>query len=192
MSTLRETFIEILEDNIENMSRKEAKYYIENDAIPDSGSVAGLIMYGETEPIGAQFHSELMELVKDTYGEMEECPSLNDLVWIGWSAMLPEIADEVLKTVRIEIQVPHSMIVAFNEMADGLWVDAYTFVDYCNPQRVGLDTEIAADMEGFTKELQAYVFYKIDDAEDMDAIETACEEIETAYLDDEENVDLVS
>jgi len=192
MKTLRQTFLDILKCNIMGMSREDAKYYIENDAIPDSGSVSGLIMYSETEPIAQEYHSELMKVVKDCYGEVESPISMNDLVWAGWSAMLPEISEEALKTTRVEIKVPNAMIVAFNEMKDGLWIDPSEFVDYCNSQYVGLDPNIAGYMEEFTKELQAYIFHKVDSSIGISEVEEACEAIEEAYLNDEKYVDLVS
>jgi len=190
--SLRQTFLDILEDNIEGMSKKEAEYYIENDAIPESGSVSGLIMYAETEEIGAKYHSELMQIIKDNFGEMDECPSLNDLVWIAWSAMLEEIKEEALKSVRTEIEVPRSVIVAFSEASSGISVDLSMYVDYVNESRVGVDTDVAIDMEEFVAELKAYVFYKVDETEDMNVIESVCEKIEEAYDNDEDYVDLVA
>ncbi len=192
MSTLRETFMQILEDNIEGMSKEEAKYYITNDAIPESGSVSGLIMYTETELIARDHYAELMELIEGIHSHKEGCPSLNDLVWMGWSVMLPRIADEVLGEICIEISVPHSMIVAFSQMTDGIWMVIYEHVADFDDQKVDLETEAASDVETLTKELQAYIFYNIDREEDMDAIEKACEEIEEAYSNDEEYVLLVS
>ena len=191
-NSLKDVFLDILIDNIEDMSREEAIHYIKNDAVPESGSVSGLIMYAETEEIGAKHHSELMEVVANNYGEMSKGLSLNDLVWLGWSAMLPEIEEEALVTTRIRITVPHSMIVALSNMKDNIWVDTGKYVDYANNQMVGIDTEIASEIDLFTREVQAYVFYMVDENESMEDIEAACEAIEEAYLDDEEYVDLES
>ncbi|RLF44395.1 MAG: hypothetical protein DRN17_04525, partial [Thermoplasmata archaeon] len=78
MSNLEDVFKDILRDNIEGMNREEAKYYAENDAIPDAGSVSGLIYYSETEAIARDHYDEITQVVKDAYGPMDECPSLND------------------------------------------------------------------------------------------------------------------
>ncbi len=193
MGCLQEIFKDILRANMEGMNRKEAEYYAENDAIPDSGSVSGLIYYSETEPIAKDNYDELTQTIKDTFGPMDECPSLNDLVWMGWAAMLPDIKDDVIQEIKREIIVPRSMIVAFSEMGDGLFIDAYTFVEeVIGSSTVEIDTGIATDMDDFIKEMQAYVFYKVDESEDMDDIENACLEIEDAYLDNDEYVVLVA
>jgi hypothetical protein len=193
MGCLEEIFKDILRANMEGMSREEAEYYASHDASPESGGVSGLTYYSETEPIAVDNYDDITQVVKDVYGPMDECPSLNDMVWIAWSAMLPNIKGEVIQEIKKEIRVPRSMVIAFSEMGDGLFMDAYTFVEeVIDANSVEIDSSIAGDIEELTREIQAYVFYKIDENEDMDSIEGACLEIESAYLDDDEYVILVA
>lgn len=85
------------------------------------------------------------------------------------------------------------MIVAFSEMGDGLFMDAYTFVEeVIGSNSVEIDTNISTDIDDFIKEMQAYVFYKVDVCEDMDSIENSCIEIEDACLDGDEFVILIA
>ncbi len=92
-----------------------------------------------------------------------------------------------------EIIVPRSMIVAFSEMGDGLFVDAYTFVEeVIGSSTVEIDTGIATDVDDFIKEMQAYIFYRVDESEDMGDIENACLEIEDAYFNNDEYVVLMA
>lgn len=192
MSDLREVFKDILRDNIEGMSRKDARYYVENDAAPYSGSVSGLIYYGDTEPIAKNHHEEISEMIHNNFGSMKECQSLNDMTWMAWGILLPEIAEEVVAEITLEIIVPNAMIVAFSNMGDGLFMDAYTFVDeVINDRRVKIDSSISSDMEAFVHEIQAYIFYEVDSSQDMDEVEEACVLIEGAYIANEEYVELV-
>ena len=192
MNDLRENFKDILRDNISCMDRESARYYVENDAIPESGSVSGLIYYSETESLAREYHDEMVKAIHDSFGPLEKCPTMNDLTWMAWSAILPEIADEVIEENNLEIKVPRAMVVALSEINNGLFMDAYAYVKDISENRVEIDTSIAQDVDDFLNEMKAYIFYKVNSDQDMNEIEDACLEIEQAYIDDEEYVELVA
>lgn len=191
--SLREDFKDILRNNVEGMNRDEAKYYVENDAIPESGSVSGLIYYSETEELARLYHDEMVEVINSNFGQLEKCPTANDLTWIAWSVILPEISDEIIKEIPLEIEVPESMISAFCEFNKGIYMDISDYVeDNIDGKYILINTSISINIEDFIHEMKALVFYKVDNYQDMDNIEDACNSIEEAYLDNEESVELVA
>lgn len=83
---LEETMLNILESNISDYETvEEIKYYMENEAICQNGSVGGLIYYSETNEIFKNYFSEILEMLE--YGKQEtgEMPNFelnaNNLVW---------------------------------------------------------------------------------------------------------------
>ena len=97
---LKDKFKKILLKNIEGMTRDEAEHYIENEAIPSLGNVSGLVYYSETEPLVDDYFEEMVEAIKNYIGEFS-CPSSkNELTWMAWEAILPEIKEEVLAEIQ--------------------------------------------------------------------------------------------
>jgi len=101
MSYLRQIMKDIAIDNIDGMDRDEARYYLENEAIPVSGSVSGLIYYADTEPYAQEFHDEIIELMEEIYDK--EIPSelltLNAMTWFAFEYLLSGMVDEIIEEV---------------------------------------------------------------------------------------------
>ena len=97
--------------NIDGMSEEEARNYLMNNAIPSCGSVSGLIYYSETEPLACEYFDEIIEIMKDVYGNCipSNRLSLNDLAWFAWQYlilgnedMIDEIIEEAIEEGIIE------------------------------------------------------------------------------------------
>jgi len=175
--TLRETFKNILEDNIEDYSKQEAEYYIDNDAIPDAGSVSGLIFYSETEPIAKEFHDEINELIKDAYGE-NACHTLNDMTWIAWSIILPGLKDEVLNEIPTLIKVPPIMFECLSHQTEGIEMDIEDYVLSVNKTQIELYTTAVKPTDAsFAYEIKAYALYNDYNKDSFEDIDYACNEI---------------
>lgn len=65
MTNLHNAIFEEIKNNIEGMTREEAKYWIENDAICVTGSVNGLIYYYDTSAFFDEHEEEILDLAKD-------------------------------------------------------------------------------------------------------------------------------
>ena len=94
--TLFEKLIEIAKNNVEGMSREEAIYWLDNDAIPSIGGVAGLIYYNETEPLSREYYEEIIELMQDA--EVHDL-SLNDMAWFAWDALIFGRGEEIVTRI---------------------------------------------------------------------------------------------
>ena len=91
IETLEDIMMDIALYNIEGMDEKEAKDFLLNDAIPAYGAVTGLIYYKETEPITIQFYNEIIELLRDIYGDCipaQIVENLNSLTWSAWELLV--------------------------------------------------------------------------------------------------------
>lgn len=94
--TLFEKLIEIAKNNIDRMSREEAIYWLDHDAVPSIGGVAGLIYYNETEALSHEYYEEITELMRDA-GVCN--PSLNDMAWFAWNALIFGRGEEIVTRV---------------------------------------------------------------------------------------------
>ena len=102
MKTLKETFYEIALNNIEGLTKSEAKYYLENDALPGVGSVSGLIYINEIEEIFCRYYEELIEVLDEVY----ECiPSKfldkSYLVWSAWELIILHNEENIKEILEI-------------------------------------------------------------------------------------------
>ena len=95
--TLREELIEMAKKEIEGMARKEAIYWLNNDAIPSSGSVTALMYYRDTEPFACRHHDEIVEIMEESDMKLM---TLNDMAWFAWEYYIlgqgEEIIDELM------------------------------------------------------------------------------------------------
>jgi len=84
--TLKEKFFEIALKNIESLTKEEAKYFLENDALPAVGSVSGLIYNYEINEIFCKYYEELIEVLDEIYAGCFPINVLNKsrLVWTAW------------------------------------------------------------------------------------------------------------
>lgn len=48
---LRDDVLDEIKENIEGMTQDEARYWVENDAVCEAGSVSGLIYYHDTKAV---------------------------------------------------------------------------------------------------------------------------------------------
>jgi len=112
MASLKEDLKKIAFDNIEGMNEEEARYFLMNDAIPESGSVGGMIYYSETEPFAQTHYDEIIESLHGVYGKeipSETINSLNNLAWAAWeievlqnSSFIDEIVEEAIEQGIVE------------------------------------------------------------------------------------------
>jgi hypothetical protein len=100
MEELKEKFYEILKYEIKDLNYEEALYYIDNDAIPQTGSVTGLVWYSQTDPIAKEYLDELLPLVVVEYELKPETP--NELVWMAWNILILGKGEEILDELGIE------------------------------------------------------------------------------------------
>lgn len=100
--SLKDELYEIALQNIEGMTEEEARYYLENDAIPASGSVSGLIYYNETEPLACDYYDEIIEIMQEIYGDciLADILTLNNMTWFAWEYLIlgnEEVIDEIIE-----------------------------------------------------------------------------------------------
>ena len=113
IKTLKECMLDIALANIEGMDETEAKYYLEVDAIPSIGSVSGLLYYSETKNISCVFYDEIVDLVKDGYGDVTSSTEvanavfniigdLNNMAWFAWKHHIIDdgFVEEVLEKAK--------------------------------------------------------------------------------------------
>ena len=111
MKTLEEVLVDIALDNIEGLTKEEARYYLSNDAIPAYGSVSGLIYYCETEPLATKYHAEILDWSEECYGEYtpRDLLSLNNMAWfafeyyiLGNESVFEDIIDKAIEDGLLE------------------------------------------------------------------------------------------
>jgi len=91
---MRDELLKMVMEEIDGMSYGEALYYLDNDAIPATGSVTSLIYYCDTESFAKEYHDEIIELMND-WG-MQEPLSLNDMAWVAWEATVLGQGEQIL------------------------------------------------------------------------------------------------
>ena len=91
--------LEIAKENIEGLDYEEALYYLNNDAIPAAGSVTGLIYYSDTEQIAEKYYDEIIDLMKELYGNNipTDLLTLNNMAWFAWEYYILGNGEQVLK-----------------------------------------------------------------------------------------------
>jgi len=90
-NTIKDEMFDIALDEIYGMSEEEAIHYLMNDAIPVTGAVSELIYYSQTEPIAREYHCEIVEMMKDVYGDCIPygcIKSGNDMTWFAWEYLV--------------------------------------------------------------------------------------------------------
>ena len=102
MKTLKEIFYEIALNNIEGLTKSEAKHYLKNDALPSAGSVSGLIYNDEIDEIFYNHYDELIEILNGVY----ECIPLNKLdksylVWSAWELIILHNKENIKEILEI-------------------------------------------------------------------------------------------
>jgi hypothetical protein len=113
MTRLESVFKDLLDEATEGMTKSETLYFIENDAIPDAGSIPGLIY---TDDI-MEIYSENYNDIKDIVGETTECDPVK-MVTAAWFALLSDIGDDVLDE-RVEVVTVPKEIYKFFENEEG-------------------------------------------------------------------------
>ena len=102
--SIEEKMFDIALQEIEGKNEKEAEDYLMYYAIPSSGSVTKLIYHCDTEPIGCEYYSQIMEVAKEMCGERidyEHTKTLNDLVWFAWDVLILENEENIEKIIKI-------------------------------------------------------------------------------------------
>ena len=102
VNTLDDAFLDIALDNIDGLSEKEARYYLSNDAIPEAGSVSGLIYNDDIKSIFSNYYEEIIEKLKELYGN--EIPSdvmseEDEAVYKTWKLTVLGNDDFINKTI---------------------------------------------------------------------------------------------
>ena len=64
-TSLEQAVLQEILDNIEDYTKEEALYWVENDAICVAGSVTGLIYYKDTVAFFDENEEEILDLAKD-------------------------------------------------------------------------------------------------------------------------------
>jgi len=100
--TLKEKMFEIALNNIDGMTEEEAEHYLENDAIPATGSVSGLIYYSETEPITIEYFDDIIEIMKEYHGDCipSEYLSLNNMAWFAFEHYVFHYTTEIIEEAK--------------------------------------------------------------------------------------------
>lgn len=96
MSELRESVKEIILVNIDGMSSDEAKYYIENDARCNTGSVSGLIYYSETIKFFDDNEEEILDLAREYEFDLKPTELgmtgyKNNMAWFAFDVLVDEV-----------------------------------------------------------------------------------------------------
>ena len=85
--SIKDEMYDIALCEIDGMSEEDARYYLLNDAVPVTGAVSELIYFSQTEPIAREYHSEIVEMMRDVYGDCISYQSIktgNDMTWFAW------------------------------------------------------------------------------------------------------------
>jgi hypothetical protein len=173
MTKLECVFKDLLDEATEGMTKSETLYFIENDAIPDAGSIPGL-MY--TDDI-MKIYSENYNDIKDIVGETTECDPTK-MVIAAWFALLNDIGDDVLDE-RVEVvTVPKEIYRFFEKEEGGVVLDIADYVTVEDDELV-LDPEIANYDDDLRTEMRAYVWYN----KDIKSIYSICTEIDNFVSD---------
>jgi hypothetical protein len=166
---LKDVFKDKLSESIEGMSKRDAEYFIEHDAIPDAGSIPGL-MY--TDDIMEVFSDNYAE-IKEVLGDVDMCDPTR-MVYNAWFMMLPEVGDAVLDDM-IHEEVVEDFIFDFLSQEQGVLITISDFVEEEDDGVLMVDTEIASDEDALKFELFAYIRYMCDNG-DVSEMEDAAEE----------------
>jgi len=75
---------EVLLWNIRDMEPDEARYWLENDAIPEAGGVTGLITNWEMRKHFCNEIDELFPIWKEFVGDKAP-ENFAHMVWLGWN-----------------------------------------------------------------------------------------------------------
>ena len=97
--SLMEKLLEIAAENIKGMEKEEAIYWLDNDAVPEYGSVSGLIYYDETEAIAKEHFSEILKLMKEIGIACPTSFDVNDMAWFAWSYLILGNGKEVYNSI---------------------------------------------------------------------------------------------
>ena len=106
VESIEDVMLDIALYNIDGMDEEEAKDFLLNNAIPAYGAVSGLIYYKETKPIAVQFYNEIIELLKDIYGDYiptQVIENLNNLSWSAWEVLVlgnEDFIDKILDKAK--------------------------------------------------------------------------------------------
>ena len=96
--------LEIAKENIEGMDYEEALNYLNDDAIPSSGSVSGLIYCSDTESMAIDYHDKIINLMKEEYGNCipANILTLNNMAWFAWEYYILGNGEQVLEELGWE------------------------------------------------------------------------------------------
>ncbi len=188
MNTLEDDVKDILLENIEGMTRQEAVYYIEYDAIPDMGCVSGLILTEDTEAFASRHHLEIVERLLSE--GMSVPSSLNDIAWSAWNLVMPEISEEVVEEIITELEVPYFIVDAFNEVSDGIYIDLTDNASEYGVDYVIIDADVLSDTEDLIGELKAFAKYNHPDTKNYSDIEDIVSAMEDEYFDGSSSIKL--
>jgi len=90
-NSVKDEMYDIALCEIDCMNEEEARYYLMNDAVPATGAVSELIYYSQTEPIAREYHSEIVEMMRDVYGDCIPYQAIktgNDMAWFAWEYLV--------------------------------------------------------------------------------------------------------
>jgi hypothetical protein len=164
---LKDVFEDKLREAIEGMSRGEAEYFIEHDAIPDAGSIPGLMYTDDIMDVFANNYAEIQSVT----GKSDTCDPM-EMVYSAWFVLLSEVGDAVLEEIDHE-EVVDGFIFDFLLQDQAVYTCIYDFVDMEDDERLRVDTEIASDEDEFRFELRAYIRYMCKDGDILKMEEVA-------------------
>ena len=107
MNNLEKAVLEEIKDNIEGMTEEEARYWVENDAICEAGSVSGLIYYSDTIKFFDDNEEDILDLASEY--EFELSPAKlgmtgykNGMAWFAFEALKDQVFDDNLDSFVFE------------------------------------------------------------------------------------------
>ena len=86
MKNLRDALLNIARENIEGLSYEEALDYLDYDAIPEHGSVSGLIYREDIEKLARDYHDEIIDLMEKV--GPDKPLYLNDMGLFAWNFII--------------------------------------------------------------------------------------------------------
>jgi hypothetical protein len=188
--SLREEFMDIARSNIADYSRDEAENWIDNEAEPSNGSVGGLIYYSETEELARHYNDDMNDIINDSGIYIEKQLSANDKCWVAWSLLLPDLKEELLSEINIEIEVNENLITALLEM-EGIETEISSFIED-KEEYIEVDVDLVAEIDSVKSEVAAYCFYVLEiDKDELSDITDGLDLIDDAALSGEQYVHLV-
>lgn len=99
MKNLENAILDEIKTNIDGMDKDQARYWVENDAICEAGSVSGLIYYKDTCAFFDEHEEDILSLAQDADFELSPVKLgmtgyKNNMAWFAFESLCQSVFDE--------------------------------------------------------------------------------------------------